>query len=238
MTPEYIKDAYEKLKKKLGRQPTKDEFYENTMVTSWYLLKGGFRTYSQLVEEMGDTPKPFFHGGKTEEHFLISYGNMVRQLGWIPSTQDWNFHKCQPALSSYKRKFKLTNWGQMANKFLEYAIDKEEWKDIIKLIPIADNILPTIQEKENEECYVYFMYDTKSLCYKIGISNLPNWREKTLQSERPSIKLIAAKKFVNRRIAANFEKALHDSYSHKRQRGEWFHLDQEDIDEITITLKE
>jgi hypothetical protein len=95
-----------------------------------------------------------------------------------------------------------------------------------------------LQERESEECYVYFMFDTQSLCYKIGVSNLPEWREKTLQSEKPSIKLIAAKKFVNRRIAANFEKALHDSYSHKRKRGEWFQLDQEDIDEIKITLTE
>lgn len=238
MTREYIKEAYEKLKKRLGRQPGKDEFYEHTTVTQWQLLRGGFRTYSQLVEEMGDTPKSFFHVGQTEEHFLVSYGNMVRQLNRIPSTQDWNFHKCKPALTSYTRKFKLTSWKDVAYKFYDYAKDKAEWKDIIALIPQNNSAKIRIQEMESEECYVYFMFDTKSLCYKIGISNLPEWREKTLQSEKPSVKLIAAKKFVNRRIAANFEKALHDSYSHKRKRGEWFQLDQEDIDEIRITLKE
>ena len=82
------------------------------------------------------------------------------------------------------------------------------------------------------------MFDSQNSCYKIGMSNIPEWREKTLQSQKPSIKLITAKKFCNKRMAANFEKALHDTYSHRRKRGEWFILDQEDIEELKITLKE
>lgn len=236
MTSEYIKEAYGKLRKKLGRQPSLTEFYDKTNVTGHHLLKGGFRTYSILVEEMGDRAKSFFHSGVTEENYLISYGNMVRLLNRIPSTSDWTFNKGKPAMSNYKKKFKVNSWGQIASKFRDYAQGKVEWTDIVNLIPEASIIAPKIQEQESEECYVYLMFDTKSLYYKIGISNLPEWRERTLQSEKPSIKLIAAKKFVNRRIAANFEKALHDSYSHKRTRGEWFQLDQEDIDEIRITL--
>jgi len=236
MTTEYIKEAYLKLRKKLGRQPSQDEFYEHTTVTYYYLLKNGFRTFSQLVEVMGDTSKTFLHGGKTEEEFFISYGNMVRKLKHIPSTPDWNFHKSQPAISSYRRKFNLKKWENMASKFYDYAKDKSEWEDIIRLIP--KQVFPSKlkEEKESEECYVYLMYDTKTLCHKIGISSLPDWRERTLQSEKPSIKLVAAKQFVNRRMAASFEKALHDSYSHKRKRGEWFRLDSEDVDELKITL--
>lgn len=236
MTKEYIKEAYEKLKKKLGRQPSSTEFYDNTTVSLHHLLNGGFRTYSQLVEEMGDAPKSFFRTVITEDSYLISYGNMVRQLNRIPSTTDWVFHKGAPHMSNYMKKFKVTRWIHIANKFHDYAKDKAEWKDIIGLLPEANAKPQIILPKDNEECYVYFMLDDKNGYYKIGISNEPEWREKTLQSEKPSIKLIAAKKFVNRRIAANFEKALHDSYSHRRKRGEWFQLDQEDIDEIKITL--
>src|SRR5205823_2962088 len=98
-------------------------------------------------------------------------------------------------------------WKEMATRFLEYADGKEQWRDVIDLIPKIDNSQPRLKV-ENEECYVYLMYDTKTFCYKIGISNEPEWREKTLQSEKPSIKRVAAKKFVNRRIAANIEKAL------------------------------
>jgi len=87
-----------------------------------------------------------------------------------------------------------------------------------------------------EECYVYLMHDTNNHYHKIGISNKPEWREKTLQSEKPTIELIASKKFINRKIASGFEKALHNTYSNKRIRGEWFQLDLKEIEEIKITL--
>jgi hypothetical protein len=238
MTKDYIKEAYAKLKAKLDRQPSLNEFHEQTTVSPWYLLKGGFRTFSQLVEEMGDTPKEFSNKSKSKEEFLINYGNMVKQLGYKPTTSDWAFNKGKPAVSNYMKKFELAKWADMATLFVEYAKDLEEWSVVVKLLPerTSSNTSIVFEKKQNDECYVYFMYDTKTCCYKIGISNEPDWREKTLQSEKPSIKLIAEKKFVNRRIAANIEKALHDSYSHKRKRGEWFQLDREDIEEIKITL--
>lgn len=89
-----------------------------------------------------------------------------------------------------------------------------------------------------EECHVYLMIDTVNNYHKIGISNKPSWREKTLQSEKPSIELLASKKFINRKIAYSFEKALHDAYDEKRIRGEWFNLDESEIKEITHTLND
>jgi len=91
-------------------------------------------------------------------------------------------------------------------------------------------------ETMTEECYVYLMIDINNQYHKIGISNKPEWREKTLQSEKPTIELIASKKFISRKIASSIEKALHDSYADKRIRGEWFRLDDKDIQEIKITL--
>ena len=89
---------------------------------------------------------------------------------------------------------------------------------------------------ELEECYVYLMIDTINQYHKIGISNKPSWREKTLQSEKPSIELIASKKYVSRRIALSIEKAFHNTFADKRVRGEWFQLDEIEVEEIRITL--
>jgi len=89
-----------------------------------------------------------------------------------------------------------------------------------------------------EECHVYLMTDTINHYHKIGISNKPSWREKTLQSEKPTIELLASKKFINRKIAASFEKALHETYAQKRIRGEWFNLDVYEINEIIKTLND
>jgi hypothetical protein len=89
-----------------------------------------------------------------------------------------------------------------------------------------------------KECYVYLMIDTINHYHKIGISNKPTWREKTLQSEKPTIELLASKRFINRKIASSFEKALHETYSHKRIRGEWFNLDLNEVNEIVKTLND
>lgn len=86
-------------------------------------------------------------------------------------------------------------------------------------------------------CYVYLMYDKTSKAYKIGMSNDPTYREKTLQSEKPSIELMIAKKYPIRTIARNIEKALQMTYKNKNIRGEWFNLDQTDVQHLIQTLK-
>ena len=86
-------------------------------------------------------------------------------------------------------------------------------------------------------CYVYLMKDTSNGYYKIGISNKPEYREKTLQSEKPTIEMLACKKFPIRKIAEAIESALHNAYSQQRLRGEWFNLNEEDVAAILETLK-
>ncbi len=93
-------------------------------------------------------------------------------------------------------------------------------------------------QKLEDECYVYIMEDTTNNYYKIGISKNPKYRERTLQSEKPTIELLAAKKYPNRRIAASFEKALHNTYSSSRERGEWFSLNEKDVKDIISVLEE
>lgn len=86
-------------------------------------------------------------------------------------------------------------------------------------------------------CYVYLMKDTSNGYYKIGISNTPEYRERTLQSEKPTIEMLACKKFPTRKIAESIESALHTAYSQQRLRGEWFNLDEPGVAAIIETLK-
>jgi hypothetical protein len=81
------------------------------------------------------------------------------------------------------------------------------------------------------------MQDTTNSYYKIGISNNPDYRERTLQSEKPTIEMIACKKYPTRKIAASIESALHTAYSQQRLRGEWFNLTDADVAAIIETLK-
>lgn len=114
--------------------------------------------------------------------------------------------------------------------------------DAIKLL-VPDYQLPcrtvvkTPIEYKFNWCYVYLMRDNTNGYHKIGISNKPEYREKTLQSEKPSIEMLACKKFPTRKIAEAIESALHTAYSQQRVRGEWFNLDDEDVAAIIETLK-
>jgi len=69
------------------------------------------------------------------------------------------------------------------------------------------------------------MKDELNSLYKIGKSKNPRLREKTLQSEKPSIKIVKV-------FEENIEKELHNKYKEFRVRGEWFHLNKIQINYI------
>ena len=125
------------------------------------------------------------------------------------------------------------------------TVIKKFTQDYIKIVNSeVENYQPLLERNGNvvvsnsdEYCYVYLMQDSTNGYHKIGISNKPKYREKTLQSEKPSIQLIASKKFPIRKIAESFEKSLHTSYSEKRIRGEWFNLSERDVEHLIESLK-
>jgi len=98
-----------------------------------------------------------------------------------------------------------------------------------------DNPKGTASLKDSS-CFVYLMKDETNGYHKIGISNKPEYRERTLQSEKPTIALLCAKEFPTRIIAEAIEAALHKAFCEKRIRGEWFDLSDKDVMEITMTL--
>lgn len=86
---------------------------------------------------------------------------------------------------------------------------------------------PTVKAKTTKpprSGYVYLMVDHNTGYHKIGFSKDPKHREKTLQSEKPTIELLH--KFEG---TMQKEKELHTKYDPKRIRGEWFNLDKKDI---------
>lgn len=93
----------------------------------------------------------------------------------------------------------------------------------------AESVTNTDTEKA---CYLYLMHDLANGYYKIGISNNPRYRERTLQSEKPTIDLVFSKKYPSRKIAASMESALHNAYKANHIRGEWYALTGTEVDMI------
>lgn len=177
------------------------------------------------------------------EHFFKGESYRYSFINWNKKNQSYiNYNEPIFSYSSinfpfrihYAEKSGLLNISNIKIPFLKngqfmYSIEScEPFEN--EEINIADNI-------QSSDCYVYLMKDTVNNYYKIGISNNPTYREKTLQSEKPTIELIIAKKFTLRLIAESFEKALHNSFAHKRIRGEWFALEQNEIEHLKKSLE-
>lgn len=90
------------------------------------------------------------------------------------------------------------------------------------------NIEPTPKTKTRFYTYVYILFDERTCYYKIGKSINPLFREKTISSEIPSVKMI----FISPLTNPETEKELHKIFNKKRIRGEWFKLNQDDINFI------
>jgi hypothetical protein len=74
---------------------------------------------------------------------------------------------------------------------------------------------------------VYVMIDKNTGYYKIGRSINPKIRERTLQSEKPTIEML-----FNHDARVKDEKEIHNMFSDKRVRGEWFDLNGSDLNKI------
>lgn len=81
------------------------------------------------------------------------------------------------------------------------------------------------------EVFTYLMEDTRNGLIKIGKSKNPERREKTLQSEAPTVELRIAVP-----TASDFEYELHSNFAHLRRRGEWFELSGSDLKSVVEQL--
>lgn len=88
----------------------------------------------------------------------------------------------------------------------------------------------------SETCYTYLMQDKATGYYKIGMSKSPEYRERTLQCEKPTIVLLASRKYYSREEARKHERDLHNKYRHARVRGEWFNLSKNEVIDVKFNL--
>lgn len=125
---------------------------------------------------------------------------------------------------------KLTNDQYI--KILSYCFDKKLPLDSKESFENRnDDFIEIVLSTKSKKSYnnhllniskTYLMIDSNTGYYKIGRSINCLTREKTLQSEKPTIKLIHT-------INTNIEKQLHKQFKNKHIRGEWFKLTQKEV---------
>lgn len=118
-------------------------------------------------------------------------------------------------------------WDGDAQKLLEEAYCQSHRK----LEAVSENTSKTKKQNQNKEIkqkpkkptilhkHLYLMKCDRTGHYKIGISIDPKHREATLQSEKPSIRMVGQWERM-----AVLEKRWHNYFASNRLRGEWFDL--------------
>lgn len=133
-------------------------------------------------------------------------------------------------INNSKVRGRFSEFDKLIDNFIDsdsYQLNKErETQDQLQ-VSIKESKHKIVKKKRQ---FTYLMLDEHTGYYKIGKSNNPEFREKTLLSQRPTIKLIESCK-------RDIENLLHEKYCDKRVRGEWFALDGKDVEDIILLFK-
>ena len=224
------------------------EFREDKGIISFDT--GGYGEYYVRIHK-GDTISLLLSNGEILDYTLNRKALDKHRYGFtlfqddIDALHNNRIVSCRITYADEERKpddlvFTNTVLGDYAHDAIRYYL-QTYLDEVHRLVPSYKFPVRKVKRTRTEfgfnGCYVYLMQDTTNGYYKIGISNTPEYREKTLQSEKPTIELLASTKYPTRKIAEAIESALHTAYSQQRLRGEWFKLDDVDVAAIIETLK-
>jgi hypothetical protein len=108
-----------------------------------------------------------------------------------------------------------------ATEFVRSIEKKEEELEEFQNRRFVDN------RKRKDKTNIYLMEDGHTGFIKIGRSKNPSTRERTLQAQVPLLRMMWTCSGIN-----SDEKILHDMFAKKRLRGEWFDLNESDVEYI------
>jgi len=134
--------------------------------------------------------------------------------------------ECMKSDRSEKESSRLTI-GKMMTFINDVMNDNPTDDDIDRVVTTMENLFDSMEKNRYPkfEYKTYLMKDSNTGYTKIGRSIDPKNREKTLQSEKPTITMFAV-------CEKDHESTLHNKYSNKRIRGEWFDLTDKSINSI------
>lgn len=151
--------------------------------------------------------------------------------------EDWIDAKKLYKSLNIKKKF--NNWIQkeiINDKFFfeyeDYIVVSDSYKispEVVDIITTKENLSKAFAKKSG----IYILYSCGY--YKIGITTNINKRISDLQTGNPFLIQLVFFKIVN--DASDLESELHKKYKNKNVLGEWFWLNNEDIQDIRSAVK-
>lgn len=170
---------------------------------------------------------------KSQKHMLLHDVNMViTDTGKALLATNSGYLYNQDELVQMEKEIELlqaliinyrTFIAANGNEFIEAANERR-----LELVNTFYSSSPKAP-KSKKKTFVYLMHNKQNGFYKIGRSLNPVLRENTLQAQEPDVHLV-----FQVEATAAYEAELHQKYAEKRIRGEWFRLEEKDVQEIMI----
>lgn len=154
--------------------------------------------------------------------FYASKPEYWAQRTYISEKAGENMHNLESLLYEFQSYKSIIEFNKVKNEYRQKEIDQIVQNEIKELRRIELDTINKVQHQEmikriSRKPKTYIMKDAATGLYKIGKSINPQHREKTLQSEKPTVKMVWN---TNKDI----EEKLHKKYASQRVRGEWFSL--------------
>ena len=189
-----------------------------------------WRVFGDAVREAGLLPNQFGSKPYDERQLLENYGQLVRELGWLPTKDDLRLKRRNdstfPSPAAFQRR---GNKSVLVAKLLEYCRSQEGWDDVIRLceeyVPRNRKVSEQTGRDEEEIGFVYLIKSGRF--YKIGKTNAAGRREYELAIQLPEkVKTIHV---IPTDDPGGIEEYWHKRFAAKRKRGEWFELSAADV---------
>lgn len=139
------------------------------------------------------------------------------------------YYWCDTVITEVSEDYMERQFTLYTKKWINEML-KDEYIIYLKNLNNSKLIKSVTKHKEKLKQRTYIIKDDNTGFYKIGKSIKPREREKTLQSEKPTIKMI-------KEFKTDIESKLHKKYSKHRIRGEWFDLNNVQLKYICTNYK-
>lgn len=115
----------------LGKPPSRTKFIAHTGITEYQVLKN-FPSWNDAIEAAGFMPN-ISNIKIKDDKLLEDWGELVRILRQIPTRNQYRYRgKYSPG--TFESHF--GPWSQIPDIFKKFATDKNEWNDILALLPV------------------------------------------------------------------------------------------------------
>lgn len=216
-----------------GEVPSLKSFAAETGITRSEWQPSLWLRWSDAVKEAGFSANTFGIPKHNIEDLIIKYIELLRELKHIPIQGELiRKRKDDPSFPSPKAF--LYNFGKkedLISSIIEFCEGKNEYEDILKYcssyLTVHRGKNEVTKDEVSQEGYVYLIQHGTRNEYKIGKTKNPIRREGEIRLTLPEkIKPIH---YIKTDDPSGIEKYWHNRFSKKRKEGEWFSLDNNDI---------